>query len=392
MNKSIVEKARETEDYIKDIRNKIHMNPELGYLELDTASLIKSELERLGVSFVGEVAYTGVLASISKGIGKTILLRADMDALPIQEETNLKYKSKNPGIMHACGHDAHVAMLMGAVKILNDEDFSGTIKFLFQPSEEGINPDVCCMSGAEKVLEGGYLNDVNAALALHQAPNIQSGFIALEKGNVMASSDLFEIVVYGKSAHAGVCPENGKDAINIANQLINSIQAIVSREVPALDSAVISICKINGGDAANIVPNKVTMEGTIRCLNDELHTKVVDSIKRKCKALALMYCTDIIFKITHSLPITINDSDITDKIKNVAKRIFGANKVYSNQVTLGGDDFSFISQKIPSCFIFLGTSPADGSISELHTSKMCLNEDVLYLGSALLAEGAMKLL
>ena len=388
----MIEKSKKIEDYILNIRRTIHKNPELGYQENKTSLLIQNELDKLGISYKTGVAKTGVIATLKKGKGKTLLLRADMDALPITEETQLPFASENNGVMHACGHDAHTAMLLGAAKLLKDESFTGTIKFLFQPSEEGYYDDPDKLSGALRSIKDGVLEGVDYALAMHQVPNLPLGTIGLKEGAVMAATDFFKVIVNGKASHAGASPEEGIDAIIIASQLILALQTIVSREINARETAVISVTTINGGVSENIIADEVVLTGTIRALNEKIHQEVISLIQKKCKAIELMYDTNIEFVLTSSYPVTENNPELAALVKQSAIKIFQEKNVLDNIVTMGGEDFGHITQKIPSCFALLGTMPTNEPLFPLHNSKMTINESALYKGTAFISQAALDIL
>ena len=385
-------KAKKIKNYIIEKRRAIHEYPELGYREYKTSALIQDELKKMGVPFKTGIAGTGVLAQIKKGAGKHVMLRADMDALPVAEKTGLSFASKNKGLMHACGHDAHTAMLLGAVKLLKDEIFKGTISFLFQPSEEGNYDDEEGLSGAQRIIKEGILNGVDCAISLHQVPDIPAGVIAIDKGTVMAAADLFKISIKGKASHAGAYPEKGVDAIVIASQLVMSLQTIISREINARETGVISISVINGGTTANIVADRVEMSGTIRALNEDMHQLIIKKIKKKCEAFGLMYDTEINFELMHTVSATSNNPEVVEVVKQSAAKVFGEDHVIKGIVTMGGEDFGNISRIIPSCFALLGTRPDTGPAYSLHNEKMVLNEDALPLGTAYLAQAALDLL
>ncbi|SFZ98410.1 N-acetyl-L,L-diaminopimelate deacetylase [hydrothermal vent metagenome] len=385
-------KAKGIESYIIEKRREIHKYPELGYQEHKTSSLIQTELENMGVSFKKNIAKTGVLAQLQKGEGKHVLLRADMDALPIAEKTNLTFASKNDGLMHACGHDAHIAMLLGVIKLLKDEDFTGTLSFLFQPSEEGNYDDEEGLSGAQRVIKENILDGVDCAIALHQVPDIPTGVIAIDNGTVMAAADLFKISINGKASHAGAYPEKGIDAIIIASQLVTSLQTIISREINAQQTGVISISTINGGTTANIVADSVEMTGTIRALDEKLHQEIIEKIEKRCESYSLMYSNEIEFELLHTVPTTTNNPNVVKIVKESAATIFGENQILKDISTMGGEDFGNISQKIPSCFALLGTKPLNEPTYSLHNEKMIINEQALALGTAYLSQAAIDLL
>ena len=388
----MLHKAQLIHDYLIKIRREIHQHPELGYQETNTAKLISKELDALGISYQTSVAKTGLIAEINNGNGPTILLRADLDALPIQEQTQLSFQSKTAGVMHACGHDTHTAMLLGAIKLLNSESFNGTLRFLFQPSEEGSYNDPDQFSGAQRVIAEGHLSDIDAAISLHQLPTLTTGQIAVTQGSVMAAADFFEIIIHGKSSHAGVSPEAGIDAIVIAAELIQSLQTIVSRKIGPQDTAVLSVCTIEGGNAPNIIADKVKMTGTIRAMNESTHQRMLAAIQSHCNALATMHNTKIELDYFYTVPVTSNDPTIQKIASNAAAKIVGANQVIQDLSIMGGEDFGYIAQLVPSCFALLGTKVTQGEVHPLHSPKMLVNEDALSIGSAYLAQTALDIL
>ncbi|WP_455375471.1 M20 metallopeptidase family protein [Kaarinaea lacus] len=388
----MLDKSQAIRDYVVNARRDIHQHPELGYQEVNTSNYIVARLDEMGLTYQSGYAKTGVVSEITKGVGPVVLVRADMDALPIQEDTGLAFQSRIPGVMHACGHDTHTAMLLGAVKLLKDEPFAGTLRFLFQPAEEGNYDDPDGFSGAQRMIVEGAIDNVDAAIGLHQIPTMKTGTIAITPGSVLAAADFFEITVNGKSAHAGVSPEAGIDAVVIAAELVLSLQTIVSRQVNPKDTAVVSVSTIEGGSAANIIAEKVYLKGTIRALKEETRQKIVESMQARCNAFAEMYKTSIDLKFYYSVPVTVNDAAISQIAARAAKDIFGKDQVFNDVSIMGGEDFAYIAQKVPSCFALLGTKVNEGEAYPLHSPKMRINEDALPMGAAYLAQAALDLL
>lgn len=385
-------KAQAIKDFIVNTRRDIHRQPELGYQEFNTAKLIARQLDELGVPAQTGVARTGIVAQLKQGAGPTVLLRADMDALPIQEDTGLAFQSATPGVMHACGHDTHSAMLLGAIKLLQDESFAGTLRFLFQPAEEGNYDDPDGFSGAQRMIAEGVIDDADAAIGLHQIPTMPTGVIAVTSGSVMAAADFFDISISGKSAHAGVSPEAGIDAIVIAAELIMSLQTIVARHVGPKDTAVVSVCTIEGGSAANVLADKVRLTGTLRALTEDTHQHILQLIQARCDAFAAMYNTCIELHYYYKVPLTVNDAGVSRVAARAAGKLFGAQNVLDQVSIMGGEDFGYIAQKVPSCFALLGTKVLEGEAHPLHSPKMLINEEALPLGTAWLAQTALDLL
>lgn len=388
----MLDQAHAIKEFIINTRREIHRYPELGYQELKTAKLVAQQLDAMDVAYQTGFAKTGIIAELKQGNGPCVLVRADMDALPIQENTGLEFQSKTEGVMHACGHDTHTAMLLGAVRLLKDQTFNGTLRFLFQPAEENNYDDPDGFSGAQRMIAEGALEGVDAAIGLHQIPTMSTGEIAVTTGSVMAAADFFEIIITGKSAHAGVSPEAGIDAVVIAAELVMSLQTIVSRHVSPKDTAVVSVSTIEGGNAANIVADRVRLTGTIRALNEDTHQKILHLIQVRCDAYAAMHNTNIDFKIFYSVPVTVNDSEVSRVARASAQKIFGAQYVNDDVTIMGGEDFAYIAQQVPSCFALLGTKVTEGEAHPLHSPKMVINEDALPMGAAYLAQTALDLL
>lgn len=272
-----INEIKKYEKEIIDIRRDIHMHPETGFEEVRTSEKVAKLLEEYGIEVIRNIAKTGVVGILKgTGEGKTIALRADMDALNMPEECELEYKSKIDGKMHGCGHDTHTAMLLGAAKALseNRDKINGTVKFVFQPAEEGPKP-----GGGTLVMESGILDDVDAIYAIHVNPLFETGMIAIYQNEAMASTDFFRIVLKGKGTHASA-PHTGIDPIVMSSQVISAFQNIISRELDPVDPAVISVCTINGGSTFNVIPEDVTLTGTVRTLNEEVREKVFDRMEK----------------------------------------------------------------------------------------------------------------
>ena len=385
-------KAQDIAADIVAIRRELHRFPELGYREEKTARLVCMQLEKLGIGYRSGVARTGVVAEFGPGGGPTVALRADMDALPIAEATGLPFASENPGVMHACGHDAHTAMLLGAARLLRGSDFRGSVRLIFQPSEEDNNDDPDGYSGAKRMLLEGVLEGVDCALGLHQAPMLPTGTISLREGGVLAAADHFEIVVKGRAAHAGVNPEAGIDALVIAAELVGHLQTIVSRHTGPNDQAVVSVGTVTGGSSYNIVADRVVLGGTTRALNDQTYHANIARIERICSALAQMHGAEIDFRLLHTVPVTVNHPGVTAAARRSAAKIFPEGGIIAVPPLLGGEDFSYIAQQIPACFGLLGTLKAGNPPASLHHPKMVLDEEALPFGAAFLAQTALDLL
>ena len=389
------------------IRRQIHANPELGYQEFQTSELIGSELTKLSIPFETNVVDTGtgIVATLNKGNSNTILLRADMDALPINEETELAFKSTVSNKMHACGHDVHTTMLLGAAYLLNDKDFTGTIKFLFQPSEEGNRNDPLAngkqqkKSGGERISESEQLSIVNAAIGLHVDPRFPVGKITYCLGTALANTAFFNIEIIGMQGHAAF-PELAIDPIYISSHFILAAQGIISRNTAANESKVISFTNIKIGEnedtlnlvtAENIIPKKVTLYGTIRALDDKVYKTIKDRLENIAKGFKTSFGAAIKINYTLDYPSLLNDQTIHSKLKPVLNNTFGSENIVEVKPLLGGEDFAFYSRKITSMFYFLGAN-FEGRKEFLHNSKVVFNENCIPYGSEFLANAAVQLL
>ncbi|MBW8686636.1 M20 metallopeptidase family protein [Chitinophaga rhizophila] len=379
-------------DRLIQIRRQIHANPELGYEEEHTSGLVKRELDRLGIAYISNVAGTGVIATLTRGEGPCVAIRADMDALPMQEETGLPFASAVSGKMHACGHDVHTTMLIGAAALLKDTDFRGTVKFLFQPSEEGPANDPERKSGARKFVEAGHLDDVQAALGMHVDPSLPVGQITYALGPALACTGFFTLEVTGKAAHAGASPQLGIDAVLIASQLVQAAQSIVSRNTPPMETAVLSFTKINGGVAPNVIADKVILEGTIRALNLEVYEAVVRRLQQLIDGLQLIHQTAIVFDLYFTIPSVLNNKTVHQRLQGSLTTVFGKDNVSEVVPLLAGEDFCYYSRKVPSMFYLLGAQDPASPGYYLHHPKVIFNEGCIPFGASFLAKGAVELL
>lgn len=387
-------------DKLISVRRQIHANPELGYQEYETADLICKELDALNIPYKKNIAKTGVVATLKKGEGAGIVLRADMDALPIKENTDLPFKSTKQTkagnneipLMHACGHDMHVTMLLGAASLLKDADFKGSIKFIFQPSEEDVYDDPEKKSGGQRMVEAGELDNVKAALALHVHPLLPVGKVAYKLGQALACANFFKIEITGKMAHAAVAPHLGIDAILISSHLIQAVSSIAHKYIAPHEATVISFTKINGGIAPNVIADKVILEGTVRALDLSTFNIILERIEKIIKAAMITFDADI--RITYNLnyPSLLNDKQIHETVSAPLQNIFGKQSIIPVDAILGSEDFAFYSRKVPSMFYFLGAQDTAEKTYFLHDSKVVFNEACIPYGAKLLAEGALELL
>ncbi|QMS85322.1 M20 metallopeptidase family protein [Candidatus Xianfuyuplasma coldseepsis] len=373
---------KDYEEFMITTRRDIHMNPEPGFQEFRTSKLIKDYLIKWGYDVIDGIGTTGMVASIhGKKPGKTIGLRADIDALKMQEENDVPYKSLNDGLMHSCGHDTHTSMLLGAAKYFSDhnEDFNGTIKLIFQSAEEGPMP-----GGGIYVVEGGHIDDCDGVFGLHITTRDKRGDIIIKKGEAMAAPDEFQITVKGTGTHASA-PHTGKDPIIAATAIIQAIQTILSRQISPLESAVISVCTIHGGSAFNIIPDDVTFTGTIRTLNNDVRMDIFQKLEATATSIASSYGCRADVKIIEAYPPLINDPKMSDFVMNIAKEVVGEDHaLWASEPSMGGEDFSYYLQKKPGSYFWLGgRDPKQETIYYNHNPKFDVDESSFVIGMAM---------
>ncbi|MEM6264543.1 MAG: M20 family metallopeptidase, partial [Bacteroidota bacterium] len=369
----------------------LHQFPEIGYQEVETSQLICNKLEELGISYNAGIAKTGIVGEIDKGPGKCIALRADIDALPIQEETELEFASLNAGVMHACGHDVHTTMLLGAIMELQEKDFSGKVRFIFQPSEEGVYEDLEKKSGGQRIVEAGTLQGVDFALALHVHPLVDVGQITYAPGAALACASHFKIIVKGKAGHAGAAPHLAIDSILVASSLIQHLNTIVSRDIDPTKTGVVSVTMISGGTAPNIIADKVEISGTIRALELDEYNLIQKRVMEIIDGMSIAYGAKIDFEIELFYPSLLNHENLHIKIEEVAKSVFDKGVLKVDPI-MGGEDFAFYSREVPSMFYFLGAKSSENEPYFLHHPKMIVNEDCIQYGVNFLTQATLKLL
>ncbi|MGL5346362.1 MAG: M20 family metallopeptidase [Peptostreptococcaceae bacterium] len=374
-------------DYIIEMRREFHANPEASMQEVRTCKRIKEELDKIGVSYVS-AANTGVIATIKgKNPGKTVALRADIDALAVCELNEVEYKSKNEGLMHACGHDGHTAMLLGAANVLNEikDNINGTVKLLFQPGEEaGV--------GARAMIADGAMEGVDSAFGIHLWADLELGKIAVEEGPRMASADILKITVKGKGGH-GSMPNQGIDAVLVSSAIVMNLQSIVSREISPLESVVVSIGAINAGTRFNVIAEDAVLDGTVRCFNPKLREELPNIIERIVKNTASTYRAEASVEYNKVIPITINDKECTKLAKGSVDKLVGEGALASIPKVTGSEDMSEYLNLAPGAIAFVGAGNIDKGIAyPHHHGKFNIDEDALELGTNLYVQYALDFL
>ncbi len=379
--------VKENKDYVINLRRHFHMNPEPSWKEYETSKRVKQELEKMNIPYMS-IADTGIIATIKGNKeGKTVALRADMDALEIQEEGDREYKSKKDGLMHACGHDGHTAMLIGAAKVLNGmkEEINGTVKLLFQPAEEMVQ-------GAKKIIEENGLKGIDNIFGMHLWSDLETGKINCEKGPRMAAGDYVIIDIEGVGGH-GSMPHQGVDAGVITAAFLLNIQSVVSREMSPLDSVVLSFGKINTGTRFNVIPSKAHIEGTARCFSNEIQDDLPKIIKRYGDYLAKSYRGKFHLEYLKGTPPTINEEISVEIATSAVKSFLGEEALVSFEKLTGSEDMAYYLNEIPGAIAFIGCRNEEkGSNYPQHHSKFDIDEDSLGIGTELYVRYAVGFL
>ena len=365
-------------DEIISNRRYFHKYPELSFQEFNTSDVIQKKLKQMKIEVKSGIAKTGLLGTINGNqSGKTIALRADMDALPIQETSNVPYKSVNKGVMHACGHDGHIAMLLGAASVLNQirDKLNGTVKLIFQPAEEG-------PAGAMHMINEGVLEGIDEIYGIHLWNYQKVGEIGVKDGPILAAADMFEITITGRGGH-GATPHGTVDAIIVASHLVNSLQTIVSRNTNPLESTVVTIGTINGGYNFNIIADKVSLKGTTRSYTKENRKLIKSRMKDIIAGTEKMFSAKIELNYMDGYPPTVNDKKCAERVVNAVSKVINK-KSFKPYLSMGGEDFSYYLEKIPGCFFFVGSSPVDREplSSPHHCSHFDIDEDSLLIGAS----------
>ena len=385
------------EDELISIRRRIHSNPELSFEEFNTMNYVTEKLNEIGVDYTDRVCGTGVVAVVEGAKSKdkpsdfkSVLLRADMDALPIDENTGCEYASKLPGVMHACGHDAHTAILIETCRAVAHfkDRFDGVVKFVFQPGEE-------TTGGAKPMIEAGVMSDpkIDACAALHMDPELEAGVIRTKSGPLYGSPDEFIIKITGKGGH-GAEPQNCIDPILIASQIITGLQLIVSRSTDPFENAVVSVCSVHSGNARNVIPDSAVIEGTARSLKPSVREHIERSIEDVVKGVCSIYGAEYEYEFIRLYPPLINDESIAKMIcASASKYLPPENVIYGGEATMAGEDFAYFAEKAPSALFKLGCgNKQSGITAPIHSPKFQIDESCLKYGVTIFTDFVLDFL
>ncbi len=386
----LISQAKAMQDSLIEIRRAVHRWPEVGFQECRTSEFIRSTLQNYGAGIIPLKEKSGVVGIIEgKQPGKVVALRADIDALPIQEQNDVSYQSQNPGVMHACGHDVHVACLLGATRLLMQRrsELQGTVKLFFQPAEE-------LFGGAQSMINQGVLDNpkVDVIFGLHTKPDIPVGKIAFKSGPLMAAIDVIHVKVKGKGGH-GAMPHTTHDPIMAAASIIQGVQTIISRQMNPLDSVVISFGSIHGGEVNNVIPEKVEMWGTVRTFNPQVRKEMPERLRLLVTHIAAAMNTEAELLYRRDLPAVINPEILQDFCRQSIKNAIGEEGLLLAEPCMGGEDFAIYQQHIPGAYFWLGTgSETVGMDLQWHHPKFNIDENALPYGAAALAQLALDYL
>ena len=373
-------------EYTQALRRDFHRHPELGFHEVRTAGIVARELHKLGLEVTPGIAETGVLATIEGNRpGRVLLLRFDMDALPIQEQTGAPYASQNPGVMHACGHDGHTAVGLTVARLLQShrQELPGTIKLVFQPAEEG-------EGGAERMLAEGILENphADAALALHLWNEKPFGWLGVTAGPIMAAAEIIHIKVTGRGGH-GAIPHLAVDPVLASAQIINALQGIVARNVSPMETAVVSVTSINAGEAFNVIPAQASLQGTIRTFSPEVRQQVLERFQQVVEGVGTAMQCQVDCQVQSISPAVVNDGGLAERVRTTARQLLPDSQIEADYRTMGAEDMAFILQKLPGCFFFIGSAnPAEGLDAPHHHPRFDFDERGLVHATALMAGAA----
>jgi amidohydrolase len=388
----MLDKANRIKDEIVRLRRDIHQHPELSFQEFRTAQLVADTLAELGIEAQTGIGRTGVVAHIGPDDGPTIGIRADMDALPILQKSDVPYRSQNEGVMHACGHDAHTAMLLGVAHLLqqnyrqNQADWRGRVRLLFQPAEETFDENG--ISGATAMIEDEALAGLDSVIALHVASHLPAGQLFFQDEYSLAAVDSFKAWVRGDGGH-GAYPHSGSDPLFMLGPILNAIYAIPSRRIDPLRPAVLSLGQISAGAAPNVIPNEVYIQGTIRSHDEETRSLIATELERALR-LSETLGGSYELQITRGYPALYNDPAVNGWMKAVTADLLGADTAVDAEFGMGAEDFAYMAHASKGAMFMLGAAIDDGLMRHHHTDIFDINEDVLPLGTAVLAETARR--
>jgi len=384
---NIKDLTKKYSQYIIDMRREFHMHPEIGWKEVKTSKRIQEELDKMGIPYI-PAAKTGIIATIEgKKDGKTVALRADMDALEVEELNEVDYKSQNKGVSHACGHDGHMAMLLGAGKVLSEikNELNGRVKLIFQPAEEALN-------GAPSIIEDGGLDGVDNIFGIHLLGMLPVGLISVGKGPRLSSADHFFVDVIGEGGHGGM-PDQTVDAVVVASAIVMNLQSIASREISPIEPIVISVGRFHAGTRFNVIAGLAQLEGTTRCFNNEIGQKLPDIMERIITNTAKSYRAEAKLEYVKGVPPTINDAKSADRAEKMISDTYGKDVLFELPPVTGAEDFSFYLEKVPGVFIFLGAMNEEEGVSQAqHHERFNIDEDALEIGTVLHVQYALNFL
>lgn len=385
----LLEEAKSLSGYTIDLRREFHKYPEIGFKEVRTSGIIDQQLRQMGYEVANGIARTGVAGVLGDHPAASVLLRFDMDALPIQEETGAEYASVNPGVMHACGHDGHMAVGLTAAKIFRQyqQELAGSVKLVFQPAEEGLG-------GARQMIAEGVLDQPGErySLAMHLWNEKPAGWFGISKGPVMAGSDALRIKITGRGGH-GALPQQVIDPLVAAAQIITALQSIISRNLSPLQSAVISVTQLKAGETHNVVPQCAELKGTIRTFEAEVRQKVISRLEQIVKGIASAMECQAEVEVEELTPPVVNDAGVAEKVAGVARRLFPDAKIVEDYQTTVSEDMALFLDRLPGCFVFVGSAnPEKGLHYGHHHPKFDFDESALPPAAALLTAATFELM
>ena len=388
--KDILEKSKENQELLIKIRRELHINAETSQNEIETSKIIMKYLDDFRIPYKSEVGGHGIVAEIvGNEPGKIVALRADMDALEMEEDTDIDFKAKNKNVMHSCGHDSHMTFLLGAAKLLNDnkDKIKGKVKLVFQPAEE-LSP----IGGAPKILDSGLLNDVDAIFGSHVWPDLPFGKIAIKEGPMMANSDHFTIKFTGASSHAAK-PHEGVDAVVMGSQFVNAMQTLISRNTDPMNSAVLTVGRFIAGTRYNVMAEEALIDGTCRTFSKEDRMRIYEDMGNLARAIAEVNHGKCDYNYGFGYPAVINEKNSVEIVKESVSEIFGNDSLLEiDKPAMTAEDFAFYLEKIKGAFYWVGIGKEGEKNYPLHSKKFYLNEDILYRGSALMCQIALNFL